>query len=85
MKRYLFQNMYRHYRVVRMEAKSIKVLRELFQIYASNPEILPNTTREKTKAGEESPRRVICDYIAGMTDRFAIQEYEKLTDPSVRV
>jgi len=85
MKRYLFQNMYRHSRVTRMESKSSKVIQGLFGLYESNPDILPTTTREKVKNRQEPVRRIICDYIAGMTDRFAIEEYEKLTEPSVRV
>lgn len=85
MKRYLFQNMYRHSHVTRMEGKSAKVIQELFKIYESNPDILPTNTREKIKKNTEPLRRIICDYIAGMTDRFAIEEYEKLTEPSIRV
>jgi dGTPase len=85
MKRYLFQNMYRHHRVTRMEAKAAKVIRELFALYESNPDILPSNTREKIKSKSDPVRRVICDYIAGMTDRYAIEEFEKLTEPSVRV
>ena len=85
MKQYLFQHMYRHHRVTRMEAKSTKVIQELFKLYENNPDILPNTTREKIKNQLEPVKRIICDYIAGMTDRFAIEEYEKLTEPSVRV
>jgi dGTPase len=85
MKRYLFQNMYRHPRVTRMEAKSAKVIQELFRLYEENPDILPTNTREKIKSKAEPSRRIICDYIAGMTDRFAIEEYEKLTEPSIRV
>jgi len=77
--------MYRHHKVTRMEAKSVKVLQELFRLYETNPDILPTNTREKIKGKAEPARRVICDYIAGMTDRFAIEEYEKLTEPSVRV
>jgi dGTPase len=85
MKSYLFQNMYRHSRVTRMEGKSAKVIQELFKIYESNPDILPPNTREKIRSNTEPLRRIICDYIAGMTDRFAIEEYEKLTEPSIRV
>jgi dGTPase len=85
MKRYLFQNMYKHPKVARMEWKSNKVLKDLFTIYEENPEILPGNTREKVRMGQEPLRRIICDYIAGMTDRFAIEEFEKLTDPSIRV
>jgi dGTPase len=85
MKRYLFQNMYRHHRVTRMESKSAKVIQELFSLYETNPDILPTTTREKIRNKTEPVKRIICDYIAGMTDRFAIEEFEKLTEPSVRV
>ena len=77
--------MYRHSRVTRMESKSSKVIQGLFNLYESNPDILPTTTREKIKNKLEPVRRVICDYIAGMTDRFAIEEYEKLTEASLRV
>ncbi len=85
MKKYLFQNMYRHPKVTRMEGKAAKVLKELFRIYEETPEILPGNTREKIRLAQEPLRRIICDYIAGMTDRFAIEEYEKLTEPSIRV
>jgi len=85
MKQYLFQNMYRHERVIRIEDKSKKVIQELFRLYEANPDILPKAAREKIKLNQDPLRRVIADYIAGMTDRFAIQEYEKLTNPSVRV
>ncbi len=85
MKKYLFDNMYRHTRVTRMESKASKVIQELFNLYEATPEILPPNTREKIKNKLEPTRRVICDYIAGMTDRFAIEEFEKLTEPSLRV
>jgi dGTPase len=85
MKHYLFQNMYRHPKVTRMEGKAGKVLKELFRIYEESPDILPGNTREKIRLGQEPLRRIICDYIAGMTDRFAIEEFEKLTEPSIRV
>ena len=85
MKKYLFDNMYRHPRVTRMETKVAKVIQELFHLYESNPDILPHTPREKIKNKIEPVRRVICDYIAGMTDRYAIEEFEKLTEPSLRV
>jgi dGTPase len=85
MKSYLFQNMYRHQRVTRVEAKAAKVIQELFKLYESDPSILPSNTREKIKNKLEPVRRIICDYIAGMTDRYAIEEHEKLTNPSIRV
>lgn len=85
MKSYLFQNMYRHQRVTRVEAKAAKVIQELFKLYESDPSILPSNTREKIKNKLEPVRRIIGDYIAGMTDRYAIEEHEKLTNPSIRV
>ncbi len=85
MKKYLYQNMYRHYRVTRMESKANKVIQDLFKLYEENPDILPNNTRGKIKSKQDPLRRIICDYIAGMTDRFAIEEHAKLTEPSLRV
>jgi dGTPase len=85
MKAYLFQNMYRHQRVTRVEAKASKVIQELFKLYENDPSILPANTLEKIKNKLEPTRRIICDYIAGMTDRYAIEEHEKLTNPSIRV
>ncbi len=85
LKRYLFQHMYRHHKVTRMESKATRILQELFRLYEGSPEILPANTREKIRNQQEPIRRIICDYIAGMTDRYAIEEYAKLTEPSMRV
>ena len=78
----LFEKMYRHYRVMRMALKAEKFLSELFATYVSNPTILPPSILKRTE--EEGIQRVVCDYIAGMTDRFALDEYEKLTDPHTK-
>jgi dGTPase len=75
----LFEKLYRHWRVMRMAVKAEKFLSELFAMYVANPKILPPPVLQRT-AGEDA-HRVACDYIAGMTDRFAMEEYEKLTDP----
>ncbi len=75
----LFEKMYRHYRVMRMALKAERFLSELFAMYVANPKILPPAVLEQ--AGEEDLHRVVCDYIAGMTDRFAMEEFEKLTNP----
>jgi dGTPase len=85
LKSFLFDNLYRHHRVLRIEAKSEQVIRTLFKLYEENPDILPPNTRHKLQEKTDAPRRIICDYIAGMTDRFAIEEYEKLTEPGIRV
>ncbi len=83
LKKFLFSNLYRHYRVERMAEKGNRILKDLFQIYTQNPKILPTEIYLKTK--EEDSYRVICDYIAGMTDRFALDEHSKLFDPHARV
>jgi dGTPase len=75
----LFEKLYRHHRVMRMALKAERFLSELFAIYAANPKILPPAVLEE--AGEEDLPRIVCDYIAGMTDRFAMDEFEKLTNP----
>ncbi len=81
LKDFLFANLYRHYRVVRMAAKSEFIVTELFNIYQANPKTLPTEVQESiTERGLE---RTICDYIAGMTDRFAIDEYKRLFDADV--
>jgi dGTPase len=78
----LFEKMYRHYRVMRMALKAERFLTELFTIYIANPRILPQGILDRTNL--EDPYRVVCDYIAGMTDRFALEEYGKLTDPQTK-
>jgi dGTPase len=83
LKEFLFRNLYRHYRVVRMGDKAGRILRDLFQSYCSEPLQLPPHYQERI-AGE-GLERVVCDYIAGMTDRFALDEHRKLFDPMVKV
>ena len=84
LKRLLWDQIYHHYRVVRMADKAKRFIGELFQLYLKQPEQLPNTTRARIKRGED-PYLVVCDYIAGMTDRYCLQEYKKLFDPFERV
>ncbi len=80
---FLFENFYRNYRVVRMAQKAERVLESLFNAYLKEPRILPATVRKRMD--REEPARVVCDYIAGMTDRFALDEYDRLFDPMTRV
>ena len=84
LKTFLWNNLYHHYRVVRMADKATRFITELFQVYLKKPEQLPNTTRSRIGRGE-NPARVVCDYIAGMTDRYCLEEYKKLFDPFERV
>ncbi len=83
LKEFLMQYMYKNYRVVRMEDKAKRIIRELFKAYVGRPEQLP--PHVYARASEEGLERMICDYIAGMTDRFAQDEYKKLFDPHERV
>ncbi len=80
---FLYDSMYRHYHVLRMHTKSDRVLEDLFRAYASEPRILPDGPRAWL---DRLPReRVVCNYIAGMTDRFALDEHARLYDPRERV
>ncbi len=80
LKRFLFENMYRHYRVVRMQVKAERLLSDLFQGYMREPAQLPTPVQQRAEAKGDLARAV-CDYIAGMTDRFALDEHYKLFDP----
>jgi dGTPase len=75
--------LYRHYRVSRMTEKAGRVLAQLFEAYMAEPRQIPQHVL--TRGQDESLPRVIADYIAGMTDRFALDEYRKLFDPDERV
>lgn len=80
LKTFLFANMYQHYRVVRMQTKAERFIEELFNAYVEKPEILPK--KVQARAQTRQFYRTICDYLAGMTDRFALKEYSKLFDPA---
>ena len=75
LKRFLFDNLYRHYRVLRMTSKAARIIVELFEAFAADPRLLPDEHRRKA---ERSRHRAIADYIAGMTDRYAIREHRRL-------
>ncbi len=83
LKLFLLERMYRHYRVIRMAEKAHRVIESLFEVYRKEPKQLPPSARESLK--KEAIERLVCDYIAGMTDRFALEEYKKLFDPYTRV
>lgn len=83
MRDFLTKNLYQHYRVVRMANKAFRFMCDLFKVYLDEPEQLPPTTQ--ARLAKEDKRRVICDYIAGMTDRYALDEYKKFFEPYERV
>lgn len=80
---FLVKNLYQHYRVIRMANKAYRFINSLFKVYIEDPEQLPPSTRSKLSQGDTY--RVICDYIAGMTDRYALDEYKKFFEPYERV
>ncbi len=80
LKDFLFANLYRHWRVVRMAVKAERIISNMFEAYKSEPTILPKHIQDNLR--ERSLERTICDYIAGMTDRYAIEEHRKLFDPA---
>jgi dGTPase len=83
LKLFLLENLYRHYRVIRMAEKGRRILHDLFKVYAESPRQLPPSFA--VRIPQEGMPRVVCDYIAGMTDRFALEEHRKLFDPHARV
>lgn len=85
-KAYLFENMYRHYKINRMTSKAARVLAELFDFFLDEPECLPTMWRQAVKGADENRKaETVADYIAGMTDRFALEEHAKIFDPRVRI
>jgi len=85
LKAFLYDRLYTHHRVTRMTQKADRIMTALFQVYMNEPRQLPpHVMRRAAEEGETVPR-VIADYIAGMTDRFALEEYKKLFDPYERV
>jgi len=77
--------LYRHYRVSRMTEKAGRVLARLFETYMAEPRQMPEHVIARSERDGEPMSRVVADYIAGMTDRFALDEYRKLFDPDERV
>ncbi|MFQ5427811.1 MAG: deoxyguanosinetriphosphate triphosphohydrolase [Thermodesulfobacteriota bacterium] len=85
LKRFLMKNLYHHHRVIRMADKAERIISELFRAYTREPRLLPPGNFQRIESGSAEKMRVICDYIAGMTDRFALKEYGKLFDPFLKV
>jgi dGTPase len=81
---FLFQRMYRHWRVNRTMQKSKRVVQVLFQLFHGGPQMLPQQWRAAAgEPGTAQAAAVVCDYIAGMTDRYALEEHRRMTDPNV--
>ena len=83
LKNFLYTRMYRHTRVIRMQTKADRLLSELFAAYVAEPGQLPRSAQQRIEG--DGLHRAVCDYIAGMTDRFALDEHAKMFDPNVSV
>ena len=86
LKAFLFDNMYRHFRLNRMTSKARRVVKDLFGLFLDEPDCLP--TEWRNQAGppkSEATARLVADYIAGMTDRYALDEHRRLFDVQARV
>ncbi len=77
MRQFLDENLYTHYKVVQMSDKAQRFIRQLFEVYLNRPQQLPPGTRVRAQE-EGGCHRAICDYVAGMTDRYALHEHRKL-------
>ena len=82
LKDFLFHNMYRHFRIVRMQTRAEHFIQALFDSYIGEPRQLPDNYRARLDA--EPRRRVVADYIASLTDRSALREFRQLFDPISR-
>jgi len=88
LKRFLRTHLYRHYRVHRMSAKAGRTLTALFAAFLDDPRLLPEDAQQQASllektSGKDGRARVVADYIAGMTDRYAITEYERTFNPAM--
>ena len=89
LKRFLRERVYRHHRVLRMTSKARRVLASLFGAFMSDIRLMPDDYRGAARAaedtdGERGRARIVADYVAGMTDRYAILEHRRLFDPAER-
>jgi len=80
------EKLYHHYRVERMTSKAKRIINDLFRVYEKNPDQLPYSVYERNRRYAKKERyETICNYIASMTDRFALDEHKKLFEPYEKV
>jgi dGTPase len=76
---FLFERMYRHYKVNRTRSHARRVLADMFRLFMAEPEVLPPEWQANAVTEDLHKRaRAVCDYIAGMTDRYALEEHRRL-------
>ncbi|MEC9407256.1 MAG: deoxyguanosinetriphosphate triphosphohydrolase [Pseudomonadota bacterium] len=86
LKRFLYQNLYSHHQVYRITSKARRVIKALFDAFLADPKLLPPKFADRVPGDNNdldhrTRARLIADYIAGMTDRYALDEYDRLFDP----
>lgn len=79
--KFLYSRFYTHHKIMRMQFKAGRLLEDLFQEYVERPTQLPPWVQSRIAENEDSRERIVCDYIAGMTDRFCLDEHRKLFLP----
>ncbi len=79
LKDFLYRNLYKNHRVIRMQVKAEQIIEDLFNAYKAEPLMLPGHIQPSIE--KQGLERAICDYIAGMTDRFAVEEHQKIYNP----
>jgi dGTPase len=89
LKEFLRESLYKHYKVRRMTAKARRVMRELFDAFFDDPSLMPDEHKQtgrlfESQHGPAGRARAVADYIAGMTDRYAILEHSRLFEPRER-
>ncbi len=77
LQRFLFEHVYRHPKIVEQEQSARRIVRELFEAFVRRENLLPARYARRIERGEDSAHRVVCDYVAGMTDRFCHQEHAR--------
>jgi len=84
LREFLYKRMYRHYKVNRMTSKARRIVTDLFRLFVEEPELLPTDWQERLVDDSAGRRaRLVADYIAGMTDSFALNEHHRLFDPII--
>ncbi|MCM8762858.1 MAG: deoxyguanosinetriphosphate triphosphohydrolase [Candidatus Omnitrophica bacterium] len=83
LRKFIYDELYNNWRVLRMSNRAKRFIHGLFQVYINNPALLPPKDTKRIRL--DGKRQIICDYIAAMTDRCALDEYKKLFDPDEKV
>lgn len=84
LRKFLFKYLYCHWRVMRMSDKASRFIKSLFCIYVNNPDLMPPLMGKRIDKNNNA-KRIICDHVASMTDRYALDEYKRLFDPYEKV